>query len=177
MNRGGRSGRSHAALLAAAPPWSSRPFPASSLQYRVTQDFWDEWADADGPDGYPTGLRSKLGKAVEFAAFFGRNGSYADLDMMPLGDSACARGAVDTPLPCPRLPPPSWRSPHACRGAVYHMAQGPFGPSNLTHNEQVRATPTPTSPPPHNSKLMRGRRTSAHSHPPPLACLPASASY
>ena len=73
----------------------------------MTQDFWDEWTDADGPNGYPTGLRSKLDKAVEFASFFGRNGTYADLDMLPLGD-------------------------------IYHMAQGPFGPSNLTHDEQVR---------------------------------------
>ena len=75
----------------------------------MTQDFWDEWADADGPDGYPTGLRSKLGKAVEFAGFFGLNGSYADLDMMPLGDSACARGgAAETWSHAPSPAPPSY---------------------------------------------------------------------
>jgi len=77
----------------------------AAVQYRVTDDFWDSWTDVNGPDTYPTGLRSKLDKAAEFAPYFGAGGTYPDLDMLPLGQ-------------------------------VYHMAQGPFAPSNLTHDEQ-----------------------------------------
>lgn len=53
--------------------------------YRVTQDFWDSWTDVNGPYGYPTGLRSKLDKAMEFALHFNDNFAVPDLDMLPLG--------------------------------------------------------------------------------------------
>lgn len=55
-----------------------------AVQYRVTQDFWDQWGD-HGPTSYPTGLRSKLDAALQFAPLFGANGTSPDLDMLPLG--------------------------------------------------------------------------------------------
>jgi len=53
--------------------------------YRVTQDFWDSWNDPHGPYGYPTGLRSKLDKALEFADLFNNDFAIPDLDMLCLG--------------------------------------------------------------------------------------------
>jgi alpha-galactosidase len=55
----------------------------SARQYRITQDLWDQWTD--NPSGYPTGLRSKLDKVLEFASLFGANNTNPDPDMLPLG--------------------------------------------------------------------------------------------
>lgn len=76
---------------------------------RVTQDNWDIWADPYGVHGYPTGLRSKLDDAAQFAPFFGVDDPAAtlpDLDMLPIGK-------------------------------VENQTHGPLTPSHLTHDEQV----------------------------------------
>jgi alpha-galactosidase len=52
----------------------------SADQFRVTEDFWDSWEDH-----YVSGVRTKLDVAVEFAPFFGANGTFPDLDMLPIG--------------------------------------------------------------------------------------------
>ena len=74
---------------------------------RVTNDLWDSWEDA--PGGYPTGLKSKLSKAIEFAEGFAAADNLSttpDMDMLPVG--VIARDAV-----------------------------GPLLPSNLTRDEQT----------------------------------------
>jgi hypothetical protein len=50
--------------------------------FNVVQDFWDQWSDTNGPNGWPTGLRSKMDSALQFASFFGANGTWPDLDML-----------------------------------------------------------------------------------------------
>jgi hypothetical protein len=54
------------------------------LTYRVTEDFWDVWRGAD--DGtFPSGIVQKFGVAAAFAALIGRNNTFPDLDMLPVG--------------------------------------------------------------------------------------------
>jgi len=78
----------------------------AAATYRVTNDLWDVWMDPYGPTGYPTGLRSKLDVAAEFAAWFGVNGTWPDLDMLPLGELVTyANGGWSLPLSPTALTP------------------------------------------------------------------------
>ena len=80
--------------------------------YRVTEDLWDLWRSAE--DGtFPTGIKQKLAKAEEFAAFIGSNDTFPDLDMLPFGTM--------------------W---HATKEEGVH---GPASPTRLTRDEQTTA--------------------------------------
>lgn len=55
---------------------------AYAAQYRITQDLWDRWYDADF---YPTGLKSKLSVFPAYAPLIGNGQSFPDGDMLPIG--------------------------------------------------------------------------------------------
>lgn len=76
-----------------------------ATQYRVTQDFWDVWKRSGSGD-YPTDLYSKVDVAARFSQYFGLNGTFADLDMLPigrLGAHAKASGGI-SPVTGPPTP-------------------------------------------------------------------------
>lgn len=75
--------------------------------YRVTQDLWDVWR-ADKGTSYPTDVVSKLNVARDFAeaGLVGANGSFPDLDMMPigrLGSHGKPSGGREGPAGCTHL--------------------------------------------------------------------------
>jgi alpha-galactosidase len=59
--------------------------PATVAAYRVTDDFWPTWNCSDTQNNYPTSLYEKFDIALLFQPFIGANGSFPDLDMLPLG--------------------------------------------------------------------------------------------
>jgi len=69
--------------------------------YRVTEDTWGMWEGAaDGT--FPQGVGDKLRTAACFAPLIGANGTYPDLDMLPLGriyNASAARGVVGPAAP------------------------------------------------------------------------------
>jgi alpha-galactosidase len=59
--------------------------PATVAAYRVTDDFWPSWNCSDNQNNYPTSLYEKFDIALLFQPYIGANGSFPDLDMLPLG--------------------------------------------------------------------------------------------
>jgi hypothetical protein len=74
--------------------------------YRITEDTWGAWSSpSDGT--FPQGVRRKLDTAPCFASLIGANGTYPDLDMLPLGrifSASAAAGVVGPAVPTALTP-------------------------------------------------------------------------
>jgi hypothetical protein len=78
-----KSGRSIALSLSPgpAPHEKESEMEMYSTQWRISNDIWDIWHNADF---YPQGLNDQFAKVADWAAA-SRNGHYPDADMLPLG--------------------------------------------------------------------------------------------